>query len=373
MNLTLKVKLCPDKTQFDSLLRTMERFNDACNFVSDVAFEHRMANKIELQKLIYREVRDKFGLSAQLTVRAIAKVVEVYKRDKNVQPKFKPHGAIVYDQRIMGWKGVDRVSILSLNGRLIIPFVGYDYFKNRTNRIRGQADLMLVDGVFYLCPIVEVPDAEPIKVKGVLGVDLGIVNLAVDSDGEVFSGDKVEKVRGKTAKLKASLQSTGTKSSKRHLKVISGREERFRRDTNHCISKKIVAKAKDTDRAIALEDLTGIRNRTTVRKAQRSRNHSWGFYQLREFIEYKGKIAGVPVILVDPRDTSHICPKCAHIEDANRPNRNEFRCVQCGFAGSADHIASINIGARAVVNQPIVADVSFSEHVSHLQLQAHEL
>jgi len=373
MNLTLKVKLCPDEAQFDSLLKTMERFNEACNFISDVAFEHHMANKVALQKLIYQEIRAKYGLSAQLTIRAIAKVVEVYKRDKSIQPIFKPHGAMVYDQRIMGWKGVDRVSILSLDGRLIVPYVGYDYFDNRTNRFRGQADLMLVDGVFYFCPIVDVPDGEPIKVGGVLGVDLGIVNLAVDSDGETFSGDKVEEVRSKSSKHRASLQSTGTRSAKRRLKRISGREARFRRDVNHCISKNIVAKAKGTERAIALEDLKGIRNQTTVRKAQRSRHSSWGFDQLRSFIEYKGKIAGVPVILVDPRGTSHICPKCAHNVRANRPNRNEFKCVQCGFAGSADHIASINIGARAVVNQPIVAEGFISEHCSQLQLQAHEL
>jgi IS605 OrfB family transposase len=185
---------------------------------------------------------------------------------------------------------------------------------------------------------------------------LGIVYLATDNDGETFSGKQVDKVREKNATLRANLQTAGTKSATKHLKKLSGREARFHRDINHIISKKIVAKAKDTKQAIALEDLTGIRKSVTVRKAQRSRHHSWAFYQLRSFIEYKAAIAGIPVVLVNPRGTSHICPKCKHNERANRPNRDIFRCVQCGFSGNADHVAAINIAARAVeVNQRIVA------------------
>jgi IS605 OrfB family transposase len=363
MNLTLKVKLCTTPEQHASLLLTMEQFNLACDYIAIVAFENRCANKLRLQPLVYHEVRQKFGLSSQMAVLAISKAVEAYKIDKTTQPHFRPHGAMVYDQRILGWKGLDKVSILSLDGRLILPIVMYDYFKAKLgNRIRGQADLILIDNIFYLCVVIEVPDAEPIEIKGVLGIDLGIVNLAVDSDGDAFKGDRVEEVRSKTAKLKANLQSIGTKSAKRHLKKLSGKEERFRKDVNHCISKKIVAKAKDTERMIAIEDLTGIRNRTTVRKAQRSRHHSWGFYQLRQFIEYKSKMAGVPVILVNPRNTSRLCPKCGHTDKTNRTNRDVFRCVQCGFAGSADHVAAINIAARAVVNQPIVSD-AFLNHV----------
>lgn len=143
-------------------------------------------------------------------------------------------------------------------------------------------------------------------------------------------------------------------SAKRYLKKLSGREQAFKRSVNHVVSKVIVAKAKDTVRAIALEDLTGIRKTVTVRKTLRSRSHSWTFRQLRSFIEYKAALAGVPVFLVNPRGTSHICPKCSHNEKANRPNRDSFKCLQCGFSGYADHVAAVNIAARAAVNQPIV-------------------
>ena len=129
----------------------------------------------------------------------------------------------------------------------------------------------------------------------------------------------------------------------------------FALDTNHCISKKLVAKAKDTNRAIALEDLGGIRERVTFRRKQRAAFHSWSFYQLRSFVIYKAKRTGIPVFLVDPRNTSRTCSSCGHIDKANRPSQSQFSCMVCGFAGLADHIAAVNIGRRAAVNPPIVA------------------
>lgn len=355
MKQTLMVKLDPSEEQHNALLETMHRFNEACNYIAVIAFSIMSANKIKLQQLVYRDVREKFGLSAQLTIRAIAKVAEAYKRDKSIKPDFRADGAIVYDQRILSWKGLEAVSILSLKGRLKIPVRIGEYQRVRLDRIRGQADLILREGIFYLAVVVEVPEPSKFDAVGTMGIDLGIVNLATDSDGENFSGKQVDEVRERNAGLRANLQSAGTKSAKRHLKKLSGRESRFHRDINHVISKKIVAKAKDTGKAVALEDLEGIRTSTVVRTAQRSRNHSWAFRQLRSFIEYKAALSGVPVILVNPRGTSHICPVCGHNERANRPNRDTFRCVQCGFSGHADHIAAINIARRAAVNQPIIA------------------
>lgn len=351
------VRLDPSIDQHRMLLETMHRFNEACNDIAKTAFDLQMANKIDLQKVVYYDIRERYGLSAQMTVRAIAKVVEAYKRDKSIKPKFRLDGAIVYDQRIMSWNnGLESVSILTLEGRQEIPIRIGDYKVARMDRIRGQADMILVKGRFYICVVVEAPEESPFDPIGVLGVDLGIKYLAVDSDGEVHSGDHVNKTRDRLDSLKSRLQSTGTKSAKRHLKKLSGRMARFSKNVNHCISKKLVAKAKDTRRAIALEDLNGIRSRATVRKAQRRNLHTWNFYRLRTFVEYKAKIAGVPLILVDPRNTSRTCPYCGHISKANRPTRDEFRCESCGYAGPADHIAAVNIASRADVNQPIVSE-----------------
>ena len=354
MKQTLMIKLAPTETQHKVLLETMERFNEACNCIANKAFELKTASKIRLQQCVYRDIRRDFGLSAQLTIRAISKVSEAYKRDKKTQPMFKPHGAVVYDQRILSWKGLDKVSILTLEGRQIVPIRIGNYQETRLDRIVRQTDLIYRDKVFYLAAVVDVPEPPTDDPDDFIGVDLGIKNIAFDSDGVQYSGDKVNTVRTCYAKLRAKLQSKRTKSANRLLQKRRRKEARFARDVNHVISKRIVETAKDTHRGIALEDLKGIRERTIVRKSQRRQQHSWGFYQLRQFIEYKAKLAGVLVVLVDPRNTSRTCPVCGYVDKRNRKTQSKFSCVSCGFSSIADYIAAVNISRRASVNTPDV-------------------
>lgn len=335
----------------------MERVNEACNWLARKAFDAGRADKFWLQHEHYRDLRTEFGLSAQMAVRAISKVVEVYKHDKSKCPVFKSHGAIAYDQRILSFKAMDRVSILTLGGREVMPYVTGDYHKARLDGVRGQADLVLRKGRWYLYVTVDVPDGAPVKVTEFLGVDLGIRNLATDSDGERHSGAGVEKVRARILDLRTDLQSCGSRSARRHLKQLAGKEARFRADVNHTIAKHLVRKAKDTDRGIALEDLKGIRDRVTVRKGQRAKHSGWAFFQLRAFLSYKAELAGVPVVVVDPRNTSRTCPACGHCEKANRRSQSEFICKSCGFAGNADIVGATNIARRAAVNRPIVPSV----------------
>lgn len=357
MKLVAQVKLLPDEAQKTSLLATLERFNAACDWLASKAFADRCADKIRLQRDHYASLRSMFGLSAQMAVRAISKVVEVYKRDKSRCPTFKPHGAMPYDPRILSFKALDRVSILTLSGRTVIPFVAGDYHRATLHAAKGQCDLVLRKGRWYLYVTVELPDGSPIKPVGWLGVDLGIRNLATDSDGDVHSGADVERVRTRIFELRRDLQACGTKSARRHLRRLAGKEARFRSNTNHVISKQLVQKARDTERGIAMEDLHGIRERTTVRRAQRAQHGSWAFFQLRSYVAYKAQRAGVPMVLVDPRNTSRTCPACGHCEAANRPSQAEFRCKSCGFERHADVVAATNIARRARVNVPIVSSV----------------
>ncbi len=187
-----------------------------------------------------------------------------------------------------------------------------------------------------------------------LGVDLGIVHLATDSDGQTFTGAQVRAVRKRYHKRRQILQKVGTKSAKRRLKEKSGREYRFQTDLNHIISKALVKKAALSRKALALEDLTGIRQRTTVRREQRYERQSWAFYQLRQFLTHKAAWAGVCLVLVDPRNTSRTCSACGHCEKANRRNQASFHCQRCGMQMNADHNAAINI-SRAEVKWPMVA------------------
>jgi IS605 OrfB family transposase len=357
MLVTEMLKLAPSPEQADALLATMRACNAAATRAAETAFKHRTANKIRLQSIVYAELREEFGVSSQMAVRAISKACEAYKRDKKIRPAFRPLGAIAYDQRILSWKGRDRVSILTLGGRIIVPVIYQGRWLDVAGTtLRAAADLIYRDGQFYLAVVIDVPEPpqgpEPDEW---LGVDLGIVNLATDSDGTTYSGKAVRAVRYRSRKLRARLRSKGTKSARRLLRKRRRKESRFARDVNHVISKKIVREAKDTGRGIKLEDLSGIRDRVTVKKAQRADAHSWGFFQLRQFITYKAALAGVYVVLVDPRNTSRECPECGHIDKANRPSRDRFACKRCGLAGPADHIAARNISGRAPVSEPDAA------------------
>ncbi len=133
----------------------------------------------------------------------------------------------------------------------------------------------------------------------------------------------------------------------------------MKRDTNHVISKRLVSKAAETNRGIAVENLQGIRERTgkRLRKWQRSRHMKWSFGELRAFIEYKARLAGVATTAVDPAYTSQTCSRCGHCERANRRSQSEFVCKGCGYVAAADHNAAVNIG-RAAVMRPIAAGAS---------------
>ena len=358
MKLMAQVKLLPTPEQADVLKRTLEMANAACNFVSQKAWQAKTFRQYDLHHLCYKDVRAKFPLSAQVVVRVIAKVADAYKLDNKRKRTFKPLGSIAYDDRILTWRMKDSaVSIWTLEGRVRIPFVGGERQRELLATRQGESDLGLYRGLFFLSATCDVEEPKPIDVEGALGVDLGVKNIAVDSDGAVHSASHINHVRFRHRRLRAKLQAKGTRAAKRKLKKLSGREHRFAKDTNHCISKQLVAKAKDTGRALALEDLGGIRDRVTVQHAQRATLHSWSFFQLRAFVEYKAKRVGVSVVRVDPRNTSRTCPKCGHIASANRKSQSEFSCVMCGHSGLADHIAAINISRRAAVNPPIAVSL----------------
>jgi len=353
MKLIATVKLNPTEEQANALLATLERANDACNYISERAWEKQTFNRYKIQQLCYYEVKEQFKLSAQLAIRCIAKVADAYLLDKKIQRVFKQYGSIAYDDRILKYyTDRSRVSIWTLGGREHIPFFCGESQRTLLQTRHGESDLIYRNGNFYLFATADIEEPPPEEVNKYLGIDLGVVNIAVDSDGEIHTAEAIDKVRVCYANLKDSLQRYGSKNAKRKLKKLSGREKRFRKDRNHCISKQLVEKAKDTKRGIALENLNGIRQRTTVKKSQRARHHTWSFSQLRQFVEYKAKRFGVLIVLVNPRNTSKTCAHCGHLDKRNRKSQSHFECTSCGHVAIADVNAAENISALAAVNQP---------------------
>jgi putative transposase len=345
------------------LLETMKRYNEASNYVAQKAYDLKLTNKYKLHKIVYRDIREKFNLSSQFAVRVIGKVIEAFKRDKKIKPTIKVLGAIQYDQR-NSMIGIDKVSIMTLQGRLKLSTRVGEYQKARFDRVRrrGQCDLIYKNGIFYLIVVDDAPEQSEYDPVGTLGIDLGIENIVVDSDRQIFESSKVEQSRKKYSRLRSSLQRTGTKSAKRKLKKISGRERRFKKDTNHVISKTIVSKAKGTTRAIGIENLRYIRSRVTVRRSQRDKHSKWTFGELRNFLTYKAKKQGVPLRIVNSKNTSRQCPSCQYIDKRNRKTRNNFKCLQCGFKEMSDYVGALNISRMAAVNQPIVGETLISTY-----------
>lgn len=361
MKLTAQLKLLPTPEQADTLKRTLEIANAACNSISQVAWETRTFGKFALQKLCYQDVRATFGLSAQMVVRALAKVGDAYKLDKHTKRTFRPLASIAYDDRILSWNlHAPSVSIWTQKGRLSIPFVAGERQIQLLQTRMGETDLVYHRGNWYLLATCEVQEPDPQDVDDMLGIDLGVTNIATDSDGTIYSGSTVKGVRYRHRRLRNKLQKKGTLSAKRRLRKLSGQEARFAKDVNHTISKRIVREAQRTKRGITLENLKNIRTRVRARKSQRTVLHSWSFAQLQACIAYKAALVGVAVALVDPRNTSRTCPACGHIDKANRFNQAIFRCVSCGCAGHADTIAAGNIRVlgRAAVIQPHVSEAA---------------
>jgi putative transposase len=361
MKQTLLVKLAPTPQEHAALLRTLEAFNAACDAIAEVAYAHHLANKIELQKLVYYDLRQQFRLSSQMAIRAIAKVAEAYKRDKRSKPSFRPHGAMVYDERICNFPTPDRVSLLTLDGRVAVPFRFGRYAEGMVQRRRGQCDLLYrrSSDTFFLAITVDTAEPTPDEASDYLGVDLGVITLAATSDGEFLNHSTgpthahSNHVRARYSRFRQKLQKQGTKSAKRLLRKRSQRERRFARDINHCLSKAIYSTAKGTARGIAIEDLNGIRarlaaRRTVAGKRQRRVLHSWAFRQLRAFIAYKAALAGVRVVLVNPAYPSQTCSRCGHCERANRRSQAMFLCVVCGFSAPADLNAAEHLRRAAL-------------------------
>ena len=351
MKLVIQTQLLPDAEQAAKLRTVIERFNAAANHAAGVAFEHRTANLFELRRLCYAEIRERFGLSSQMAQLAIKTARDAYCRDKTVRPRFRKHAAVAYDQRIMSFKSIDRVSLLTLEGRVVVPFILGSYQREGMALPKGQSDLVLrADGKWLLIVTANVPEAAPIPATDFLGVDLGIANIATDSDGTKHSGKSIDDVRRRNNLQRKRLQRKGTKGARKKIKRAGKKEARFRKHENHRISKQIVETAKGTARGIALEDLSGIRERATARGGDaRNRLSGWAFAQLGTFLGYKAALAGVPVVFVDPAYTSQTCPECRHRARSNRKSQSVFRCKACGFELHADVVAARNVRNAALV------------------------
>jgi IS605 OrfB family transposase len=357
--LTLACKLQPTAEEAQPIDATMQTFADACAYIH-ATLPERIVNVMRMQAMLYYDVRGKFGLSSNLTQQAFRRVSGNRKTARARGESVKAFGAtsIQYDQRIFSFNERDwSVSFTLLHGRAHFRLILGNYQRGKLKGHKPTSAQLCKrrDGSYAVHIPVKVPVPDPTPRQDVIGVDLGRTDIAHTSEGQRWEGGDIRRCRDRFSRIRAALQrkaSKGTRSTRRRcrqlLQRLSGREKRFQRHTNHVISKTLVETARASQSGLALEDLTGIRERINTkprRKDERRRSNSWAFFQLRQYVTYKAALAGVVVILVPPAYTSQMCHCCWHIGSRTA---KRFVCEHCGYSGDADYNGAQNIKTLGV-------------------------
>jgi IS605 OrfB family transposase len=379
--LTLVCKLQPTNEQVPKIEELLKAFADGCHYANQTV-SPSITNKVTIQSQVYQDLRAYYGLSANQAVRVCARVGASRKTAKQKgRPvkAFKPTSAD-YDARIFAFREKDWTVSLTLLGcreHIKLRLGNYQLGKLKGRKPTSAQLCKHRDGLYYIHIQLTDETPEPIQSDKVIGVDFGRRDIAVTSKGDKWDGQQITLLRDKYTRVRTSLQkraSKGTRSSRRRcrqtLQRLSGREKRFQSWINHQISKTIVQDALRLNASIAIEDLSGIRERTNEQprnKTERRRSNSWAFYQLRQYLEYKGLQAGIEVVAVPPAYTSQTCHQCLYI--GLRSNKS-FRCGNCHWSGDADWNGSLMIRLLGLnVRQPGGSGLFCSLEQSVLGLQ----
>ena len=364
--LTLVIKLQVDIKQRELLNDTANAFASACNWINQNV-NPNLTNRNSIQAVCYHHVKEQFKLTANHVVRACARVGANRLTAKQKGKKVKHIKPTSFDCDGRTFRFIEKdwsVSISTTGKRLTVPIRASNYHRGK---LKGQkptsAQVCLHrDGDWYIHIQLKSEPPESMITNNVIGVDFGRRDIAVTSTGKSWSGKESKKTRDKYSRVRSSLQkkaSQGTRSTRRRarqiLKRLSGRERKYQSWLNHNISKAIIFEAKEAQSFVAIENLTGIRERTNQKprsKTERRRSNNWAFYQLRTFLEYKGIKEGIEVRAISPAYTSQTCNCCLHL--GLRSNKS-FKCTnpRCGWIGDADENGSKMIALVGLsVNQP---------------------
>ena len=360
---TVPVKLDVDSHSAALLEDTIDEFLWAANYTTRHAFEgeYVTTSKTTLHDDTYEDVRDETALHSNHVQAARNKAAEACKGvvakwkqgKKSSMPQFAtPH--LVYDHRTATFHD-DYVSLATTDGRIEAEYVlpdedretpHADYFFSGEYETTG-AELHYSNGNWMLhihCKTeVESDTSEQATTENgtVLGVDLGVNNLAVTSTGTFWTGDEFDHWRREYENRRGDLQECGTRWAHENIQAVGRKEEGRFKQTLHHISNELVAEAREHGcSVIAFEDLSDIRERTGG-----SWGHKWAFNRLYEYVEYKAEEYGIAVERVDPENTSRRCSECGFTHPDNREGEN-FACLKCEYENHAAYNAAKNVGLR---------------------------
>ena len=356
--ITITAKIQISATADDKVLlnKTMSVYTDACNYVSDYVFHTHDLKQFSLNKSLYPTLREKFGLKSQMTQSVFKTVIARYKtiletQKKWIKPSFKkPQYDLVWNRDYSLTQNC--FSINTLNGRVKLKYYakGISKYFNHTIYKFGTAKLVNKHSKYFLhIPVTyDIEESNITDICNVVGIDRGINFVVATYNSKhksgFVSGKTIKQKRAHYSKLRKELQIRNTPSSRRRIKAIGQRENRWMQDVNHQISKALV-ESNPKHTLFVLEDLSGIRNATEhVKTKDRYISVSWSFYDFEQKLMYKAKQNQSSVIKVNPAYTSQCCPVCGHIEKSNRNKKiHLFSCKNCGYKSNDDRIGAMNL------------------------------
>lgn len=365
MQRTVRLELHPTPDQAKVLAETTRQFTEAFNRVCSYGWEQQEKNGVKLHHATYRTLKTELPhLVSDLHVQARVKATEAVKsaltlrkkgqkvscpQSRSCAPRLNVHTFRLF------WEPRS-VRLSTTSGRISVPLSLPEYASRYQDYEVDTADLVFHKGRWWLHVVVTVPAPEIEPTREAVGVDLGITRPAVTSDNRFWGERRWRELEARDFRLRRALQKKGTKSAKRHLKKLSGRTARRRRDHDHVVSRRIV-NATPPGATLVVENLTDIRKRAQARKANgnKRRLHSWSFANLRAFLAYKAEEKGIVVVGVDPRHTSKTCSRCGHQHRLNRSSQSWFRCRACGYELNADLNGSRNIRDKHLAGEAIRA------------------
>lgn len=360
ITITTKVRIYPTPEQEESLKKTQKGYVDGCNLVSQWVKDNQELSQKKINSALYSTIRENTGLGAQMSQSVIKTVISTYKtihsdnKKWSICPRYKKHRVELVRGRDYSLIKDGRLSIGTIDGRIKIPYTENPSLPLHDYTL-GTATLVHKHGkwIMHIPITINVAEVSDSDIENIMGIDVGLRFLATsyDSSGKTkfYSGKEVKRKRAHYSQLRSQLQKKNTRSSRRRLKSIGNRENRWMTDVNHQVSKALIESV-DSPTLFVLEDLTGIRSATeTVCKKNRYYQVSWAFYQLRSMVEYKAQKNSHKCIAVDPRNTSRACPKCGFTSKKNRNNKKHlFTCQACNYSSNDDRVGAMNIHSKGI-------------------------
>jgi IS605 OrfB family transposase len=368
---TVPVKLDVTDDQADLLHETIDEFLWAANYVVDAAWDGEWAETRSsvLHEQTYEDVRDQTRLHSNhvqsardRAVDALERVVAKWSKGESTSLPTFSTPFVEYNQRNATFHD-DHASLSTVNGRVTVEYVLPDEHRDTPHAeyLRSEkweqtgATLHSRRGDFYLHvrTKADVGDPEPAENGTVLGVDLGVENIAVTSTGVFWTADELNHWRQEYVERRRSLQECGTRDAHETVQAV-GRTEtgRFEQYLHRAANELLAEAIENGCTVIAFEDLTDIRERMpNARKF-----HEWAFRRLYEYVSYKAEERGIAVEQVNPKHTSQRCSSCGFTARENRPSQDSFCCQQCGYENHADYNAAKNIGLKLLRRDQTGAD-----------------